>query len=400
MKIIYLSSTHSGMHDHSIYFDLMQEFVENGHEVTIAYAREKRLNLETDYYEKNNIKYLGIKTGNFTKNTNLIDKGISLLSLDGIFTRAIKKHLKNNVYDLVLYSTPPITFINTLKYIKKTSPNVYIYLMLKDIFPQNAVDIDMMGENGLIHKFFRRKEKKLYSIVDFVGTMSPANQEYFIKNNPEFKDKVEVLPNAIKLRSKELMFSKKDLGLDEDKIIIVYGGNLGFPQAIDYLVECAKSIEDIPNLQFVVAGTGSRQDLVENYINEYNPKNFTYLGQLEKSKYDELVYQSDIGLIFLDHRFTIPNYPQRLLSYLEAKIPVIVAADNATDMGVIAEDNNYGIKVYSQDVEGFKDAVEKLVNDKKLRDEMGENGYEFLKKNYTVEEAYKTIERRIKWRKF
>src|SRR5699024_1959044 len=105
----------------------------------------------------------------------------------------------------------------------------------------------------------------------------------------------------------------------------------------------------------------------------------------EKDKYDELVYQSDVGLIFLDHRFTIPNYPQRLLSYLEAKIPVIVAADNATDMGTIAENNDFGIKVYSQDVDAFRDAVVKLVNSNNLRYEMGNNGYEFLKKNYTVE---------------
>ena len=391
MKILYLSSTHSGMHDQSIYFDLMQEFVTNGHEVTIAYAREKRLNLETDYYKKGNINYLGIKTGNFTKNKNLINKGVSLLTLDSTFTKAIKKYLRNDVYDLVLYSTPPITFINTLKYIKKNSSDVFIYLMLKDIFPQNAVDIGMMKNNGLIHKFFRRKEKILYSIVDYIGTMSPGNKDYFIKHNPEFKDKVEILPNAIKLTHKEISYTKKDLGLDENKVVIVYGGNLGYPQAIDYLIECAKSVENIPNVQFVVAGTGSRQELVTDYINKYNPKNFLYLGQLEKKKYDELVYQSDVGLIFLDHRFTIPNYPQRLLSYLEAKIPVIVAADNATDMGSIAEQNSFGIKVYSQDVEAFRNAVVKLVNSAELRSEMGNNGYEFLKNNYTVETAYKTI---------
>ncbi len=396
MKILYISSTHSGMHESSIYFDLMQEFVMNGHDVTIAYAREKRLNQKTELYYDNNLRYLGIKTGNFSKNKNLIEKGISLITLDSIFTHALKKHLGDESFDLVLYSTPPITFIGTLKYLKKKNSNVYLYLMLKDIFPQNAVDIELMRKNGPIHKFFRHKEMKLYDLVDYIGVMSPANKEYFIKHNPKHKNKVEVLPNTIKLRDINLKYKRSDFGIDENKVAIVYGGNLGYPQAIEYLIECARELEDVDHVKFIVAGTGSKQDLIEKYIDEEKPKNFLYLGQLPKDKYDELVYNCDVGLIFLDHRFTIPNYPQRLLSYLQAKLPIIAATDVNTDIGQIAEENEYGFFVESTDVTGFKEAVLGLANDDTLRTSMGQNGYQYLKENYTVEKAYKIIERRVR----
>lgn len=165
MNILYISSTHAGMHEKSIYYDLVQEFVRHGHNVTIVYAREKRLGMQTDCYVFNNVKYLGVKTGNMTKNKNLIDKGISLLTVDSLFTKAYNKFLKDDTIDLVLYSTPPITFIKTLKYIKKRSPQVFLYLMLKDIFPQNAVDISMMRENGIIHKFFKAKEKNYIKLL-------------------------------------------------------------------------------------------------------------------------------------------------------------------------------------------------------------------------------------------
>lgn len=230
--------------------------------------------------------------------------------------------------------------------------------------------------------------------------MSPANLKYFINHNPEFKHKVEVMPNAIKLENKKLIYTREELGLEKDSVIFVYGGNLGYPQAIESLVECAKAIEGLDKVQFVVAGTGAKQKIIENYVKDYSPKNFKYLGQLAKEEYDELVYLSDVGLIFLDHRFTIPNYPQRLLSYLEASLPIIVAADKATDIGVIAEENNYGINVYSEDVEAFKEAVKKLSKETLLRKEMGKNGYKFLEGNYTVEKAYEIIESRIKWKKY
>ena len=48
---------------------------------------------------------------------------------------AIKKHFKNVKFDMVMYSTPPITFNKIIKYFK-TRQNSKTYLILKDIFPQ------------------------------------------------------------------------------------------------------------------------------------------------------------------------------------------------------------------------------------------------------------------------
>ena len=62
-----------------------------------------------------------------------------------------------------MYSTPPITFCRAVDYVKKRD-NAQTYLLLKDIFPQNAVDIGMMskqGIKGILYKFFREKEKRL-----------------------------------------------------------------------------------------------------------------------------------------------------------------------------------------------------------------------------------------------
>jgi aspartate 1-decarboxylase len=53
--------------------------------------------------------------------------------------------------------------------------------MLKDIFPQNAVDLGMIKTTGiksLLYKYFRRKEKGLYFISDRIGCMSQANVDY------------------------------------------------------------------------------------------------------------------------------------------------------------------------------------------------------------------------------
>ncbi|HAU84220.1 MAG TPA: hypothetical protein DCW90_01525, partial [Lachnospiraceae bacterium] len=96
-----------------------------------------------------------------------------------------------------------------------------------------------------------------------------------------------------------------------------------------------------------------------------------------------------VGLIFLDYRFTIPNYPSRLLSYLEYKMPIIACTDPNSDVGTLAEENGYGYYCPSNDVEAFTLAVDKMLSsDMKM---MGEKGYEFLKQNYTVQHTYDAI---------
>ena len=111
--------------------------------------------------------------------------------------------------------------------------------------------------------------------------------------------------------------------------------------------------------------------------------------RLPKEDYDQLVRACDVGLIVLDYRFTIPNYPSRLLPYLMEKKPIIAATDPNCDTGSIAEQNGYGYWCPSNDVAAFTVTVDEMLNSGiKL---LGENGYQFYLNNYTVEHTYNAI---------
>lgn len=391
MKVLYISSTMAGIHTKSIYSDLLNEFNQNGHEVHVMYAREKRFNLDTEVYSKNGIEYLGIKTGDITKNTNFISKGISTLAMDPTFNHAYKKYWLNKSFDLVLFSTPPITMLKTLKFLRKKNEDALFYLMLKDIFPQNAIDIELISKNGLISKYFKYQETEFYNFFDRIGTMSPMNKSYLLNLKPYLKDKVEVLPNAIALDQDKDYGTREEFGLPNDKVLLFYGGNLGLPQGLDFLVECIESLRYHPNCAFVIAGSGGNQDILLNYMQNNDLNNVFFLGQIESKKFRKLSSVCDIGLIYLDYRFTIPNFPQRILSYMEASLPVICATDPNTDIGTIAESNNYGFSIVSNDVKSWNYKAKQLIASAELRKKMGENGYNFLLNNYTSKHAYEII---------
>ena len=389
MKILYISSTSAGMHDHGIYYDLLKEFSNQGHNVTIVYAREKRQNKDTELYTYSRMTYLGIKTMNTTKNKNFVEKTASILSIDRLFANAIKKHLEFESYDLVLYSTPPITFKETLKYFKNKGS--ILYLMLKDIFPQNGADIGLFRENGIIYKFFKRKEKFLYSISDHIGVMSQANKEYFIIHNPEFKEKVSILPNALNISENPLKSKRSDFDLNETDLILIYGGNLGKPQGVDFIVECIRKLETLKNVTLLICGEGSESSKISDVIRDESIKNTTYLGSLETERYNNLAKLVDVGLIFLDNRFTIPNYPQRVLSYMEAEIPIISATDVVTDIGTDAVRNKYGFSITNESTTEWLDAVTFLKNNPEQRVEMGKSGRRYLLENFNVQKNCEKI---------
>lgn len=402
MNIIFLTMSQvTNIEARHIYTDLLRKFRNEGNNIYIVLPRERRSGLQTELYEQNGVHFLGVRTLNLQK-TNVVEKGLGQVLVEKQYKAAIKKHLSDVKFDLILYSTPPITFPKVISFLKSNNPQAKTYLLLKDIFPQNAVDIGMMsttGVKGVLYRFFRKKEKKLYALSDFIGCMSPANVEYVLKHNPEIApDRVEVAPNSLELsvQSLETVDSgemrvkvREKYDIPVDKPVFIYGGNLGKPQGIDFLVKCLDANKERKDCHFVVVGSGTEQQKIQTWYDTTKPENTTVLKALPKADYDTLVQTCDVGLIFLDHRFTIPNYPSRLLSYLEYKMPVLCATDPNTDMGKIAEENGYGYWCESNSVEAFTSIVEKMIqSDRKA---MGEKGFEFLKKNYLVDNTFNAI---------
>ena len=397
MKILFLSlSRFDDVNVRGIYSDLMREFIKRGNDVYIASPTERRYGKATHLIESPSCHILKIHTLNIQK-TNIVEKGIGTLLLESQFDRAIRKYWGDIDFDLILYATPPITFNKVIERVKKRC-GCRSYLMLKDIFPQNAVDLSMMKKGSILHKIFRRKEEKLYQISDRIGCMSPANCEYVIKNNPTVEpSKVELCPNAVdpieipELSATERTKILSKFGIPEDKTLFIYGGNLGKPQGINFLLKVVEANENNSESHIVIVGSGTEYPRIQRWFEEKSPKNAILLSALPKDEYDHLIRACHVGLIFLDPRFTIPNFPSRLLSYLENSMPVLLATDTNTDMGRIAEREGFGLWSESGDIEKFMESISKIVNTPQLIETMGKNGKMYLLDNYTVEKVVSTI---------
>lgn len=389
-----LSQIISDISQRGIYPDLLRKFAKEGHNVFIVCPFERRLGKETWLSQKGNVHILGVKTPNITK-SNYIEKGIGTILIEYHYQKAIKKYFSDIQIDVIMYSTPPITFNRVIRTIKKKFGS-RSYLLLKDIFPQNAVDLGLFSRISPFYLFFRKKEKMLYALSDHIGCMSPANVDFILEHNSFLsKECVEVCPNSIELQPINSNMINKEIlskyGISKESVVFVCAGNLGKPQGIDFLIEVLNSNKNRLDVFFLIVGGGTEYNKLNSWFRKVAPSNASLLSNIPKRECDILIASCDAGLIFLDHRFTIPNYPSRLLTYLENKMPVLMATDKNTDIGKIAEKQGYGLWIESGDLEGFNKKLNYLVDNKEILEIMGEKGYQYLIDNYTVDAAYKVI---------
>ena len=396
MNVLFLSlGTFDDMGAGSVHIDIIKRFAKEQN-VYLLCKRERREHKRTELSEEFGIQVLRVKTGNIKK-AGLIEKGLSTLLVEPQFKRAVKEYFADIRFDLVIYTTPPITFANVVKFIKKRDGAVS-YLMLKDIFPQNAVDIGIMsklGWKGLIYHFFREKEKRLYRVSDYIGCMSPANMEYVTAHNSYINpNRVEECPNSAIVKNMDMDEGvresiRKKYAIPSDKTVFVYGGNLGKPQGISFLIECLKSQRDNEKVFFLIVGDGTEYGRLEAFVAGYQQDNVVLMKNLPKEDYDILTAACDVGMIFLDHRFTIPNFPSRLLGYMQAKLPVLACTDKNTDIGKVVVEGGFGWWCESNDVGEFGRVVERVLNTE--LESMKEKAFLYLKEHYSVDYVYRVI---------
>ncbi len=396
MNILFLSLYQfDTISDRNIYPDLLREFIKNGHQVYAISPIDSRNQKDTYFVKEDQSVILRLKIGK-TEKTNIIKKGISTVLLESTIIKGIKKYFSDVKFDLVLYATPPVTFCNVVRFVKKRD-GAKTYLLLKDIFPQNSVDLGMLSKNGvkgIIYQYFRNKEKRLYSLSDHVGCMSQANVDYLLANNKQLSsDAVEVCPNSVEPRDLRISWDEKvrirrKFNIPEDKLVLVYGGNLGKPQGIEFMIECIRKSSD-KKVYYIIAGSGTEYGKLKEYIDTEKPDHIKLCPFLPKDEYDEILSCGDVGLVFLDYRFTIPNFPSRILPYMQAGLPVISCTDENTDMGKIIEEGDFGWSCYSNNSDAFCSLLDTVVMED--LSEKSCNAFAYLFEHYMVSKVYDTI---------
>ena len=130
MKILFITMVWPKQGCSNMYTDLVNEFVDNGHNVYVATLCEKRMGIRTGLQRENNVDVLRVRCGNIQK-VNKYKKVISSFVGGYLLYHNVKKFFKGTKFDLIVFALPPLTIVKNVVRIKKKF-GCKLYLLLKD----------------------------------------------------------------------------------------------------------------------------------------------------------------------------------------------------------------------------------------------------------------------------
>ncbi len=373
---------------------LMQELAEglkdNGCTVFVATSfpqynltEEVKDKIFNEVSDENGIKVIRIKTLPH-HNVNFLIRGISQITMPYIFLRRIIKYIDK--IDFVIVYSPPLPLSIVGLKIKRHYKSKFI-LNVQDIFPQNAVDLGIL-KNKLIIKYFEKIEKKAYLNADMIFAHSEGNIEFIRNKFPEITNKLKVIHNWINVKEYNLSYSynklRKELSLD-GKYILLFAGVIGLSQGLEFVLKLANELKNKEDIVFLIVGDGMEKEKLKRIALKLDLKNVLFKSFVSKEEYPKLLKECDVGLVSLTNKNKTPVVPGKILGYMAAGIPLLAFINKESDGHKIIRDANCGYSSVWGDIETAKKNILKLYQNKEKGKELGINGNNYIKNNFSIE---------------
>lgn len=369
--------------------DLAREMRRLGHEVIVA-APDQDISSDCEVKVEGEIKVLRIKTGEIKSASRWL-RAWREITLSMVMWKKGRSFFLHNPCDLIVYYSPTIFFGDLVARLKRyyRCPS---YLILRDIFPQWAVDAGVLRQGSLIYRFFRHKEKHNYDAATIIGVQSPANLKYFSDQGLEKTYHLDVLYNwaaASPVRASRDEYRRR-LGL-QDKVVFFYGGNIGVAQDMDNIIRLAEAMSAEKKAHFLIVGEGSEAPRLQAMVAARGLANVTFHPSVDQEAYLDMLAEFDVGLISLGRGLKTQNFPGKMLSYMDQAKPILASINPGNDLKVIMEEHRAGLVCINGDDATFLDYARRLVGDDGLRRQLGKNGRQLLEEGFSVSGAARQI---------
>ena len=319
--------------------DLSQEFVRQGHAVTVMVsAPEQREPWRLE--ELNGVHVLRLAAPH-TKDIGYVRRTIGEFLLPFAMLRHLRQSPLGIVqWDGVVWYSPTI-FLGPMAKALKRASGCKGYLILRDIFPEWAVDMGLL-QRGLPYRFFKRIEQFQYSVADTIGVQTPANLAYLSAWADNPGRRLEVLQNWLADEPNVGSSLTVADGPLAGRTIFVYAGNMGVAQGMDILLDLAERLRERRDIGFLFVGRGSDASRLQASAVARRLDNVVFHEELEPWEIPGLFAQCHIGLVALDPRHKTHNIPGKFLTYMQAGLPVLARINPGNDLADLIDREGVG----------------------------------------------------------
>jgi glycosyltransferase involved in cell wall biosynthesis len=297
-----------------------------------------------------------------TKDINYVRRTIGEFLMPYAMLRNLQKSPLADVrWDGVVWYAPTI-FLGPIANAFKKASACRSYLIIRDIFPEWAVDMGLLGR-GLPYRFFKAVERYQYSVADVIGVQTPANVPYFDAWTSPPDRQTEVLQNWLTDAPNTGCSISIAGSILAGRTIFVYAGNMGVAQGMDILIDLAERLRGQKNIGFLFVGRGSDARRLRDDAQVRGLDNVVFHDEIDPSEIPGLYAQCHIGIVALDRRHKTHNIPGKFLSYMQAGLPVLASINPGNDLTGLIQSEGVGRSCTDQSVDTLQRLALELVDE-------------------------------------
>ncbi|MFB9265866.1 glycosyltransferase family 4 protein [Bradyrhizobium erythrophlei] len=324
-----------------------------------------------------------------TRSSSFVRRAIAEMWLPFAMLRNMRRSpFAAEKYDLLVWYSPPIFFGPLIAALRRRfRPRTY--LILRDIFPEWALDLGLI-RRGPVYFFFKAVAAMQYIVAEVIGVQTPSNLAYLSRWARPSR-RIEVLHNWLAIEPAiGCSIVLKDTALAGRKIF-VYIGNLGVAQGADILLELVDSLRQRDDIGFVFVGRGSEFARLKDEKASRKLNNVLFFEEIDSSEIPGLLEQCHVGLVSLHPDHKTHNIPGKFVSYVQYGVPVLARVNAGTDLQRLIEDEQVGKVYVGNSVSELKQLAEQLADDERMRYAMSRRGRELGRSMFSPKAAAEQI---------
>ncbi len=367
---------------------LSQEFVRQGHTLTVMLpaAGLSSTWLLEDF---DGVAVLRLKSPR-TKDIGYFRRTLGEFAMPLAMLRQFRKSpLASEQWDGVVWYAPSIFHGPLVSALKKSS-RCKGYLIIRDIFPEWAVDMGLMGR-GLPYLFFDAVARHQYSVADVIGVQTPGNLGYFEKWRQLPGRQLEVLQNWLDKPA----LARCPIRINETSLanrkIFVYAGNMGVAQGMDILLDLAEQLRRRRDVGFMFVGRGSDAVRLKSAAKDRKLDNVLFYDEIHPDEIPDLYAQCSAGIVALDPRHKSHNIPGKFLTYMQSGLPVLANVNAGNDLARMIREEQVGQVCENNRVDDLVQFANQLLDQIEFDGQMSFRCRSLFEREFAVEKTVRQI---------
>lgn len=334
--------------------DLSQEFRRQGHQVTVMVPSPGQ-GRSWELEDLDGVQVLRLAALQ-TKDIGYVRRTFGEVMLSTMMLRGVRKSpLANEKWDAIVWYSPTI-FLGRLVGALKRASGAKTYLILRDVFPEWALDMGLL-KKGPVYSFFKFFERLQYSVADVIGVQSQSNLAYLAEWARQPGRRLEVLQNWLAPAADVgCSISVAETAL-AGRRIVAYAGNMGVAQGMDMVLGLAEKMKLRRDIGFLFVGRGSDVPRLKSLAQEKGLDNVVFRDEIEPKEVPGLLAQAHVGLVMLDPRHKTHNVPGKFITYMQAGLPVLARINEGNDLAGLIHDERVGAAYVGESIDEFYNAA-------------------------------------------